>query len=113
MEMDLMTAMVMLDAHLPMDEILAVTEADVDKLKGSSSKLPVGSELTRQELLHMALMSSENRAASALGRNFPGGETAFIAAMNAKAIARVTGTSMPKLRARKSVIAPLKKGTAE
>ncbi|MEY3651275.1 MAG: hypothetical protein RLZZ351_640, partial [Pseudomonadota bacterium] len=81
----LMTAMVMLDAHLPMDEILAVTEADVDKLKGSSSKLPVGSELTRQELLHMALMSSENRAASALCRNYPGGETAFVAAMNAKA----------------------------
>ena len=81
----LMTAMVMLDAHLPMDETLAVTEADVDKLKGSSSKLPVGSELTRQELLHMALMSSENRAASALGRNYPGGESAFVAAMNAKA----------------------------
>ncbi len=81
----LMTAMVMLDAHLPMDETLAVTEADVDKLKGSSSKLPVGSELTRQELLHMALMSSENRAASALCRNYPGGETAFVAAMNAKA----------------------------
>ena len=81
----LMTAMVVLDAQLPMDELLTVTQADVDTLKGSSSKLPVGSELTRQELLHMALMSSENRAASALGRYYPGGETAFISAMNAKA----------------------------
>ena len=59
----LMTAMVMLDAHLPMDEVLEVTDADVDTLKGSSSKLPVGSQLTRAELLHMAIMSSENRAA--------------------------------------------------
>ncbi len=81
----LMTAMVMLDAHLPMDEVLQVTDADVDKLKGSSSKLPVGSELTRAELLHMAIMSSENRAASALGRNYPGGINAFVAAMNEKA----------------------------
>lgn len=81
----LMTAMVMLDAHLPMDEQLTVTDADVDTLRGSSSKLPVGSELTRAELLHMAVMSSENRAASALGRNYPGGISAFVAAMNEKA----------------------------
>ena len=81
----LMTAMVMLDAHLPMDETLMVTEEDVDTFKGSSSKLPVGSQLTRAELLHMAIMSSENRAASALGRNYPGGVSAFVAAMNEKA----------------------------
>ena len=81
----LMTAMVMLDAHLPMDETLEITDADVDTLKGSSSKLPVGSQLTRAELLHMAIMSSENRAASALGRNYPGGISAFVSAMNDKA----------------------------
>lgn len=81
----LMTAMVMLDAHLPMDEVLQVTDADVDTFKGSSSKLPVGTQLTRAELLHMAIMSSENRAASALGRNYPGGISAFVAAMNEKA----------------------------
>jgi len=81
----LMTAMVMLDAHLPMDEVLQVTDADVDMFKGSSSKLPVGSQLTRAELLHMAVMSSENRAASAIGRNYPGGINAFVSAMNEKA----------------------------
>ncbi|CEN55231.1 Peptidase S11 D-alanyl-D-alanine carboxypeptidase 1 [Candidatus Methylopumilus turicensis] len=81
----LMTAMVMLDAHQPMDEVLEVTDADVDMFKGSSSKLPVGSQLTRAELLHMAVMSSENRAASALGRNYPGGIHGFVAAMNEKA----------------------------
>jgi D-alanyl-D-alanine endopeptidase (penicillin-binding protein 7) len=87
----LMTAMVMLDAHLPMDETLVVTDEDVDTLRGSSSKLPVGSQLTRAELLHMAIMSSENRAASALGRNYPGGLSAFVAAMNEKS--RVLGMS--------------------
>ena len=81
----LMTAMVMLDAHLPMDEVLEVTDADVDMFKGSSSKLRVGSQVTRAELLHMAIMSSENRAASALGRNYPGGMNAFVSAMNDKA----------------------------
>ncbi len=81
----LMTAMVMLDAHQSMDELLQVTEADVDMLKGSSSKLPVGTQLTRAELLHMAIMSSENRAAHALGRNYPGGIPAFVIAMNEKA----------------------------
>jgi serine-type D-Ala-D-Ala endopeptidase (penicillin-binding protein 7) len=81
----LMTAMVMLDAHLPMDELLTINEADVDTLKGTSSRLRLGTTLTRAEMLHLALMSSENRAASALGRNYPGGLTAFIRAMNAKA----------------------------
>lgn len=83
----LMTAMVMLDAHLPMDEILYITDEDVDYLKGTRSRLVVGSSLTRGELLQLALMSSENRAASALGRNFPGGYSAFISAMNNKALA--------------------------
>ncbi len=82
----LMTAMVVLDAHLPMNETLAISEADIDTLKGTGSRLRLGTELTRAELLQLALMASENRAASALGRNYPGGLTAFIAAMNAKAI---------------------------
>jgi len=81
----LMTAMVALDAYLPLDEYLTITDADVDVLKGTSSRLRVGTELTRGEMLHLALMSSENRAAAALGRNYPGGIYAFVAAMNAKA----------------------------
>ena len=82
----LMTAMVMLDARLPMDETLTIAEGDVDTLKGTSSRLRLGTQLTRAELLHLALMASENRAASALGRNYPGGLPAFVAAMNIKAI---------------------------
>ncbi|MEZ0232511.1 MAG: D-alanyl-D-alanine endopeptidase [Methylophilaceae bacterium] len=82
----LMTAMVMLDANLPMDELLSIDEADVDLLKGTSSRLRVGTVLTRGELLQLALMSSENRAASALGRNYPGGLRAFVIAMNTKAL---------------------------
>lgn len=81
----LMTAMVMLDARLPMDEPLVVSEDDVDTLKGTGSRLRVGTELTRAELLQLALMASENRAAAALGRNYPGGVDAFVAAMNRKA----------------------------
>jgi serine-type D-Ala-D-Ala endopeptidase (penicillin-binding protein 7) len=81
----LMTAMVMLDANLPLDEKIEVTEEDVDYLKGSSSRLPIGSVLSRGDMLHIALMASENRAASAIGRNYPGGLAAFVAAMNAKA----------------------------
>lgn len=81
----LMTAMVMLDANLPMQEELVITEDDVDTLKGSRSRLSVGARLTRQETLLLALMSSENRAAHALGRNYPGGIPAFVAAMNRKA----------------------------
>ena len=80
-----MTAMVMLDAHLPMGEELVITDDDVDTLKGSRSRLAVGTQLTRQEALLLALMSSENRAAHALGRNYPGGISAFVAAMNRKA----------------------------
>jgi serine-type D-Ala-D-Ala endopeptidase (penicillin-binding protein 7) len=81
----LMTAMVMLDAHLPMNEEFIITDDDVDTLKGSRSRLAVGTQLTRQEALLLALMSSENRAAHALGRNYPGGIPAFVAAMNRKA----------------------------
>jgi D-alanyl-D-alanine endopeptidase (penicillin-binding protein 7) len=81
----LMTAMVMLDANLPMDELLTISNEDVDYLKHTHSRLSVGTELTRGELLQLALMASENRAASALGRNYPGGITAFVRAMNVKA----------------------------
>jgi D-alanyl-D-alanine endopeptidase (penicillin-binding protein 7) len=81
----LMTALVVVQAKQDMDEMVTVTDADVDQLKHSSSRLRVGTTLTRSEMLHIALMSSENRAASALGRNYPGGETAFVKAMNAKA----------------------------
>ncbi|UJP07645.1 MAG: D-alanyl-D-alanine endopeptidase [Nitrosomonas sp.] len=81
----LMTAMVTLDARLSPHEKITITNADVDKLKHSSSRLPVGSTYPRQELLRLALMSSENRAAAALGRTFPGGTKAFVSAMNAKA----------------------------
>ena len=81
----LMTAMVMLDARLPMDETLAVSDDDIDTLKGTGSRLRVGTQLTRAELLQLALMASENRAAAALGRNYPGGLTAFVRAMNKKA----------------------------
>lgn len=83
----LMTAMVTLDARLGLDEVLTITDEDLDTLKGTRSRLRVGTHLTREEMLRLALMSSENRAASALGRNYPGGRTAFIAAMNQKAAA--------------------------
>jgi D-alanyl-D-alanine endopeptidase (penicillin-binding protein 7) len=81
----LMTAMVVLDGKQPLDEKVSVTEDDVDHIKFSTSRLTVGSVLTRFELLQLALMSSENRAASALGRSYPGGIEVFVAAMNAKA----------------------------
>lgn len=81
----LMTGVVVTDAKQDLDEVLQVTDADVDRHKYSSSRLPVGARMTRRELLHITLMSSENRAASALGRNYPGGKQAFVAAMNAKA----------------------------
>lgn len=81
----LMTALVVLEARQNMDEMLEVTSDDIDREKNSSSRLRVGSQLTRANMLHIALMSSENRAASALGRHYPGGLPAFVAAMNAKA----------------------------
>ena len=83
----LMTAMVVLDAKLSMEEPVELTTEDIDLLKNTRSKLPIGSHFRRDDLLRLALMASDNRAASALGRNFPGGITAFVAAMNAKALA--------------------------
>jgi serine-type D-Ala-D-Ala endopeptidase (penicillin-binding protein 7) len=81
----LMTGLVITEAQLPGDEIITITQDDVDTEKGSRSRLKVGTELSRAELLHLALMSSENRAAHALGRTFPGGSAAFVRQMNAKA----------------------------
>jgi len=81
----LMTAMVVLDAKPRLDETLVITEEDVDVLKGTRSRLKVGTHLAREEMLRLALMSSENRAAAALSRNYPGGREAFVAAMNRKA----------------------------
>lgn len=81
----LMTAVVVAEAKLPLDELITVSQDDVDTEKGSRSRLKVGTQLSRSEMLHLALMASENRAAHALGRNFPGGSEAFVAAMNNKA----------------------------
>jgi serine-type D-Ala-D-Ala endopeptidase (penicillin-binding protein 7) len=81
----LMTGLVVSEAKLSSSEMIEITQADVDTEKGSRSRLKVGAELSRGELLHLALMSSENRAAHALGRSYPGGLTAFIGQMNAKA----------------------------
>ena len=81
----LMTAMVVLDAKLRLDETLVIGEEDVDIIKGTRSRLKVGTHLAREEMLRLALMSSENRAAAALSRNYPGGRDAFVAAMNRKA----------------------------
>jgi D-alanyl-D-alanine endopeptidase (penicillin-binding protein 7) len=82
----LMTAMVVFNAKLPLNERITVTAADLDDIKGTRSRLRLGTMLTRAELLHLALMSSENRAAAALGRTYPGGTRAFVAAMNQKAM---------------------------
>jgi serine-type D-Ala-D-Ala endopeptidase (penicillin-binding protein 7) len=81
----LMTGLLVSEAKLPMDEMITITQDDVDTEKHSSSRLRVGAMLTRGELLHLALMSSENRAAHALGRTYPGGLDAFVGLMNAKA----------------------------
>jgi D-alanyl-D-alanine endopeptidase (penicillin-binding protein 7) len=81
----LMTSLVVLEANQDMDEVIEVTTADIDTEKGTGSRLKFGSKLKRADMLHIALMSSENRAASALGRNYPGGLQACVEAMNAKA----------------------------
>lgn len=81
----LMTGLIISQAHLPMDEPITITQDDVDTEKGSRSRLSVGTTLTRGEMMHLALMSSENRAAHALGRTYPGGLSAFVGLMNAKA----------------------------
>ncbi|WP_175939992.1 D-alanyl-D-alanine endopeptidase [Caballeronia sp. BCC1704] len=81
----LMTAMVVLDSHMPLTDEITVTDEDRDYEKYTGSRLSVGSVLNREDMLHIALMASENRAAAALSRYYPGGRPAFIAAMNAKA----------------------------
>ena len=81
----LMTGVIISGAKLPMDEVITITQDDVDTEKGSRSRLKVGTSLTRGEMLHLALMSSENRAANALGRTYPGGLPVFVSLMNAKA----------------------------
>jgi D-alanyl-D-alanine endopeptidase (penicillin-binding protein 7) len=81
----LMTAMVVLEAGQSLDEQLSITQDDVDTEKGSGSRLRVGSTLSRGDMLHLALMASENRAANALGRHYPGGLKVFVDAMNRKA----------------------------
>lgn len=83
----LMTALVVLDAKQPLDEPIRITDADRNLPKGGFSRLSVGTVLSRGDLMHLALMSSENRAAHALGSNYPGGVPALVAAMNAKAAA--------------------------
>ena len=80
----LMTAMVVLDAKLPLEEPLQITGDDIDLLKNTKSRLPIGSHFRRDDLMRLALMASDNRAASALGRNYPGGLPAFVDAMNNK-----------------------------
>lgn len=81
----LMTALVVLKAEQPLQETLEITREDIDTEKRTPSRLPVGARLTRDQLLLLALMSSENRAASALSRHYPGGRSAFVARMNEEA----------------------------
>lgn len=81
----LMTAVVTLDAQTPLDERISITKQDIDRLKGTGSRLAIGATYTREQLLNLALIASENRAAHALGRTYPGGLERFIEAMNSKA----------------------------
>ena len=80
----LMTAMVILDAKQDMDELIEIDRSDVDTLKHSTSRVPVGASIPRRDVLQLALMSSDNRAAAALGRTYPGGFLAFKAAVRRK-----------------------------
>jgi serine-type D-Ala-D-Ala endopeptidase (penicillin-binding protein 7) len=80
-----MNAMVVLDSGLPLDELITITRDDIDGLKHTGSRLAIGAVVTRDDLLRLALMASENRAASALARSYPGGTPAFVEAMNRKA----------------------------
>jgi len=82
----LMTAILIVDSGLDLNQTLTITQDDVDRLRGSGSRLPVGAELTRGQALHLALMSSENRATHALARTFPGGVPNFVRQMNRKAV---------------------------
>jgi D-alanyl-D-alanine endopeptidase (penicillin-binding protein 7) len=89
----LMTAIVTLDADLDPNEPVTITKADVDRLRGSHSRLQVGTTLSRDEMLHLALMASENRAASAVANSYPGGRDSCVLAMNLKAqLLGMTGT---------------------
>jgi D-alanyl-D-alanine endopeptidase (penicillin-binding protein 7) len=81
----LMTALIIIESKLPLDEPIEITRDDRDRLRGSHSRLPFGATFTRYDLLRAALGASDNRAAAALGRTYPGGTPAFVAAMNAKA----------------------------
>ena len=81
----MMTGLLTVEAKLPMDQVITITDDDVDNERHSRSRLRVGTTLTRGEALHLALMSSENRAAHALGRTFPGGLAQFVNAMNNRA----------------------------
>jgi D-alanyl-D-alanine endopeptidase (penicillin-binding protein 7) len=81
----LMTAMVVLDSGLPLDEAIVLTNDDIDTIKNSRSRLPIGSAFRRDDLIRLALVASDNRAAAALGRSYPGGLPAFVETMNAKA----------------------------
>ena len=83
----LMTSMVILDAKLPMDEAVAISSEDLDTLKNTRSRLPIGANFRRDDLIRIALVASDNRAAAALGRSYPGGTQAAVEAMNAKAAA--------------------------
>ena len=83
----LMTGLVISESLQSLDDVLTITPDDIDNEKGSRSRLAVGTELSRGEMMHLALMASENRAANALGRHYPGGLLAFVAAMNRKAAA--------------------------
>ena len=83
----LMTAMVVLDAKQDMDELIEIDRSDVDTFKHSSSRVPVGAKISRRDVLHLALMSSDNRAAAALARTFPGGDAGFKAAVRRKTAA--------------------------
>jgi D-alanyl-D-alanine endopeptidase (penicillin-binding protein 7) len=81
----LMTGLIVTESRLPLDEMITITQDDVDTEKGSRSRLSVGTTLSRGELLHLALMSSENRAAHSLGRTYPGGMAKFVTLMNTRA----------------------------
>ena len=82
----LMTAMVLIDSGINLDEKVKISKLDIDRLKWTGSRIPIGTKLTRLQLLSISLMSSDNRAASALSRSYPGGKKAFIRAMNVKAL---------------------------
>lgn len=81
----LMTGLVISESRQSLDDVLSISQDDIDTEKGSRSRLAVGTQLTRGEMMHLALMASENRAANALGRHYPGGLAAFVMAMNKKA----------------------------